>query len=281
MGDIALLALEQFEHRTVLATVRSLLDNVRHGTSAARHIEAWLGAYETTAVEAFPDLLRMPELGASWDAAVALKSPEVDFHFSPTLVPHARYHLLQAGLDMVALLTAPQRAMPQDLDASDDKDSVPVSARHGLAMLRASSHEAHKRREVTFGLVTVGDLGFPDGAMTAEVIGTEHDRDEEGHIVPFSRGRWVVLGLQLCSMEEALTYTSEYTDQTVGERLRVAMRPVVGSDGEPGVLVLESRSDGLSLDGARARPDDHWPATDRVLFVVAASELPPDPTLTP
>ncbi|MDQ6949900.1 MAG: hypothetical protein M3256_27545 [Actinomycetota bacterium] len=55
------------------------------------------------------------------------------------------------------------------------------------------------------------------------------------------------------------------------------MRPSIGEDGEPGVLVLESRSDGLSVDGARARPDDHWPATDRVMFLHAPSELLPDP----
>lgn len=267
-GDIVLLVLEQFEHRKVLATVRSLLDNVRQGTSAARHIEAWTTAYEATAIEAFPNLLKMPELGASWDEAVSRKSPEVEVPFSPTLVPHARHHLLQAGLDMLALLTAPQREMPQDLDASDGRDSVPVNARHGLAELKASSHEPHKRREVTGALVTVSDLGFPDGATTAEVIGTEHDRDKDGHLVPFSRGRGAVLGMQLCSVEEALTFASGHTDQPVGERLRIAMRPSIGEDGEPGVLVLESRSDGLSLDGVRARPDDHWPATDVVLFII-------------
>ncbi|MDQ6949901.1 MAG: DUF4365 domain-containing protein, partial [Actinomycetota bacterium] len=218
MGDFAVLVLEQFEHRKVFATVRSLLDNVRQGTSAARHIEAWTSAYEATAVDAFPNLLELPELGPSWDEAVERASPDLQVTFSPTLVPHARHHLLQAGLDMVALLTAPQREMPQDLDASDDRDSVPVNARHGLAMLKASNHESPKRREVTFALVTVGDLGFPDGATTAEVIGTEHDRDKEGHLVPFSRGRGVVLGLQLCSVEEALTFASGYTDQPVGER---------------------------------------------------------------
>jgi len=44
----------------------------------------------------------------------------------------------------------------------------------------------------------VADLGFPEGAITREIIGSERDRDLFGHPAPFTGGRGKQLGLKLC-----------------------------------------------------------------------------------
>jgi hypothetical protein len=116
----------------------------------------------------------------------------------------------------------------------------------------------------------VRDLGYPEGATTKEIIGTEHDTDVHGHPAPFSGGRGVQLGLELCSAEVAPYHRLEYKDQPLGERLYVAMKPINTSDGEPRIFVLVHNADGLSLDAVRARPDDKWEATDIFIFCMPA-----------
>ena len=45
----------------------------------------------------------------------------------------------------------------------------------------------------------VADLGFPDGALTRELTGTEQDRDVFGNPAPFTGGRGKQMDLELCS----------------------------------------------------------------------------------
>jgi hypothetical protein len=114
--------------------------------------------------------------------------------------------------------------------------------------------------------LTVIDLGFPEGATTKEIIGADDDMDQHGRSAPFSRGRGVQIGLELCPAEVGPSYRLEYKDQPQNERLYVAMKPIRSSDGEPRIFVLEHKADGMSLDAARARPDDKWRATDIFMF---------------
>jgi hypothetical protein len=44
----------------------------------------------------------------------------------------------------------------------------------------------------------VVDLGFPEGALTREIIGTDEDTDLFGKGAPFAGGRYRQLGLELC-----------------------------------------------------------------------------------
>lgn len=120
----------------------------------------------------------------------------------------------------------------------------------------------------------VADLGFPDGALTREIIGSERDRDLFGHPAPFTGGRGNRLDLGLCPPQVGPELRLQYDDQPLGKRVYIAMKPITASDGEPRIFVLGCSSNGLSLDAARARPDDHWPP--EALFVFCPRESPAD-----
>lgn len=116
-------------------------------------------------------------------------------------------------------------------------------------------------------LLRVADLGFPEGAITREIIGSEQDRDLFGHPAPFTGGRAQRLGLKLCPAEVGPQLALQYSDQPSGERLYVAMKPIPASDGEPRIFVVaHAATAGRSLDAARARPDDKWKPEDIFVF---------------
>lgn len=110
------------------------------------------------------------------------------------------------------------------------------------------------------------DLGFPEGALTREIIGSERDRDLFGNPAPFTGGRGKQLGLELCPPNVGPHLRLEYADQPSGERLHVAMKPITASDGEPRIFVVANDSTGLSLDAARARSNDKWEPDDIFVF---------------
>ncbi len=112
----------------------------------------------------------------------------------------------------------------------------------------------------------VADLGFPNGALTREIIGSERDRDLFGHPAPFTGGKGNQLGLDLCPPEIGPELRLQYDNQPAGERVYVAMKPIAAKDGEPRIFVVEHSPAGLSLDAARARPDDQWAAKDLFVF---------------
>jgi len=121
-------------------------------------------------------------------------------------------------------------------------------------------------------LLSVSSLGFPEGALTREVIGSEHDQDLFGNAAPFTGGKGHQLGLTLCPPDVGPQYRLDYRDQPVNERLYVAMKPIISSDGEPRVFVIAHNAEGLSLDAARARPDDRWAPDDKFLFALGRKE---------
>lgn len=110
------------------------------------------------------------------------------------------------------------------------------------------------------------DLGFPEGAITREIIGSDRDRDLFGNSAPFTGGRSNQLGLKLCPPDLGPQLRLQYDDQPLNERLYIAMKPITASDGEPRIFMLVHGADGLSLDAARARPDDQWAADDKFVF---------------
>lgn len=119
---------------------------------------------------------------------------------------------------------------------------------------------------VTMVMLSVSDLGFSEGALTREIIGSEGDRDLFGNLAPFTCGGCRQLGLELCQPEAGLQYRLKYRDQPAGEHLYVAMMPISSPAGEPQIFVLAHGVDGLALNAARARPDDRWDPDDKFLF---------------
>lgn len=112
----------------------------------------------------------------------------------------------------------------------------------------------------------IADLGFPEGALTREILGSEDDRDVFGNSAPFTGGRGRQLGLDLCPSDVGPQLRLDYDNQPVGERVHVAMKPITTADGEPRIFVVANDSAGLSLDAARARPDDKWAPDDTFVF---------------
>jgi hypothetical protein len=115
-------------------------------------------------------------------------------------------------------------------------------------------------------VMSVADLGFSEGALTREIIGSDQDRDLFGHTAPFTGGRGNRLGLELCPSDLGPNLRLEYKDQPLNERLHIAMKPITSSEGEPRIFVVANDSNGLSLDAARARPDDQWAPDDKFVF---------------
>jgi hypothetical protein len=126
--------------------------------------------------------------------------------------------------------------------------------------------------EVEIVILRVADLGFSEAATTKEIIGTDHDTDQRGVPVPFTRGRGRQFGLELCPPEVVLEFRLKYKDQPLEERLYVAMKPVLCSDGEPHIFVLVHNADGLSLDTVPARPDDKWHPNNKFMFCLGLAE---------
>lgn len=122
----------------------------------------------------------------------------------------------------------------------------------------------------------VSDLGFPEGALTRELIGSEQDRDVFGNSAPFTGGRGKQMGLELCPPDVGPALRLEYSDQPVGERLHIAMTPIRSSDGEPRIFVVLHGASGLELDAERARPADEWAASDLFVFQDGTSKTPRD-----
>ena len=98
--------------------------------------------------------------------------------------------------------------------------------------------------------LTVGDLGFPQGATTEEI----YQRAQE-------------LGLELCPPETGpeLRLKAD-TEQRFGEYMNIAMKPIADSDGYPYVFYLNRRTGGQWLGARSAKTSDRWNAGDPFVF---------------
>ena len=119
----------------------------------------------------------------------------------------------------------------------------------------------------------VVDLGFATGALTREIMGSVEDRDVFGHAAPFTGGRCTQLGLDLCPPQVGPELRLQYSEQPLGERVFVAMKPINASDGEPRIFVIEHNANGMSLDAVRARPGDEWPPDAIFVFCARANSV--------
>lgn len=84
--------------------------------------------------------------------------------------------------------------------------------------------------EVGLVRVTIAELGFKNGAACKDIY-----------------KRALELGLMLCPVEVGIQLRLQYKDQSRGEYLRIAMEPLIGSDGGPYVFGVDCDKDGFWL----------------------------------
>jgi len=99
-------------------------------------------------------------------------------------------------------------------------------------------------------VVSVGELGFKDGATRKEIY-----------------ERAIQLGLELCPPEIGPQLRLQYKDQPLGEWLLIAMEPIADSDGCLDVFDVGHDGDGLWLSSGNGLSDSFWDADDRWVFL--------------
>jgi hypothetical protein len=100
---------------------------------------------------------------------------------------------------------------------------------------------ASKPTAVKIKIVTVAELGFPDGATRIQIY-----------------QKALSLGLQLCAAEVGPAMRLQYRDQPKGEWLLIGMEPIIDSNGYPGVFNLASVFGKRWLCSPFAFSDDFW-----------------------
>lgn len=107
------------------------------------------------------------------------------------------------------------------------------------------------KEEIDLDLVvmTVGDLGFKDGAKYSDICAKAQE-----------------LGLELCPAEVGPALRLQYGDQPSGRWLRIAMEAITDRDGRLYIFLVEHDDDGLWLRGYNGHPDYFWHADHRFVF---------------
>lgn len=139
---------------------------------------------------------------------------------------------------------------------------------YALDMLKSSDFTTLKeKQQITLVRARVEDLGFKNGATTAEIMGTEKDTDEHGNPTPFTRGGMTQLGLNFCLPEVGIYQRLKDTNQLLGEWYWIAMKQITDRGGDPHVFRLERFGGGLWLhDVSWASPDSRWRPGEALVF---------------
>jgi len=111
------------------------------------------------------------------------------------------------------------------------------------------------KEEATLIRLTVADLGFKTSATTDQI---------------YERAQ--TLGLELCPPDTGPNYRLKYKDQPLNEWIRIGMKQIAGSDGDPYVFFLERDDGGLWLGNRWAIPDFEWDPGNRFVFRLRKSE---------
>ena len=111
------------------------------------------------------------------------------------------------------------------------------------------------REEATLIRLTVADLGFKTSATTDQI---------------YERAQ--ILGLELCPPDTGPNYRLKYKNQPLNEWVRIGMKQIADSDGDPRVFYLVRSGGGLWLDRFWAGPGDEWDPDDEFVFRLRKSE---------
>ncbi len=109
---------------------------------------------------------------------------------------------------------------------------------------------ASEPTELDLVVVTVGELGFKDGARRDAIY-----------------EKALSLGLQLCPNEVGPALRLAHPDQPMNEWLRVGMEPLTDSGGGLYVFCVDHDGNGRWLDSYYGEPDLVWNAVNRWVFV--------------
>ena len=109
---------------------------------------------------------------------------------------------------------------------------------------------SQEETEVDLVVLSVGDLGFKDGARYADIC-----------------AKAVELGLELCPAEVGPALRLQYPDQPRGEWVLVAMEAITVRYGIRFIFNVGHDSGELWLCGNYGDPDGFWDADDRFAFV--------------
>jgi len=100
---------------------------------------------------------------------------------------------------------------------------------------------ATKGTRVVLVVVSVAELGFPEGALQKDTF----DRAQD-------------LGLGLCPTEVGPQLRLQYKDQPLGESLLIGMEPIADSVSDLNVFVVEHNERGLWLSRTYSNPNHFW-----------------------
>lgn len=110
---------------------------------------------------------------------------------------------------------------------------------------------APTEQEIDLVVVTVGELGFKNGAKYSDIC----QRAQE-------------LGLELCPNEVGPQLRLQYKDQPKGEWLRIAMEPITDSGGDRFIFRVAHGVNDLWLYWNYGNPGHVWDAGLRFVFVL-------------
>jgi len=122
---------------------------------------------------------------------------------------------------------------------------------------------SHEGKTYELAQFTVEQLGFPNGATTAEIIGTENDLDENDNHAPFTSGAMTKLGLELCPAEVGPHLRLQYSGK---EWMLIAMKQITDYEGGPSVFLLNRNGERLELDADSVEPTFGWSRDGRFVF---------------
>lgn len=108
---------------------------------------------------------------------------------------------------------------------------------------------AEKPEDVNIVVVTVAELGFPNGATREQIY-----------------EKALSMGLGLLPAEVGPQLRLQYTDQPLGEWILIGMKPIAGSDGDLIVFGVERDDGGRWLGGEVGYPGFVWHGRNRWAF---------------
>lgn len=139
---------------------------------------------------------------------------------------------------------------PDDFLRALETAGVRVGARAASTISGSGFASAIKETELDLVNLSAPQLGARAGSTLAEISETA-----------------LGLGLKLCPPEVGPQLRLQYLDQPIYEWLFVAMEPIVGTDGRPGLFLIERDANGLCLLCHSHDSGEGWRADSRFLFV--------------
>lgn len=113
-----------------------------------------------------------------------------------------------------------------------------------------------KKEKIDLVVLKVSDLGFTTRTRYADIIAKAKE-----------------MGYDLCPPEVGPLLRIQYKDQPSNEWITIAMEPIAGRGGDPGVFTLARFGDGLWLGRSWAGPDDEWRPDDEFAFRLRKGNL--------